>query len=118
MLREKRISPLITVPVNCKPAKLWYDIKAMNEIAITKDLRAAGFSQEQSETLTRNIKTLSREAVNRDYVESLVRDVIRDGEVATREDIANWTLKLTSWIPKWILRWISWILKSVSYSIS
>ena len=90
----------------------------MNEIAITKDLRAAGFSQEQSETLTRNIKTLSREAVNRDYVESLVRDVIRDGEVATREDIAKLDSKLTSWIPKWILRWISWILKSVSYSIS
>ena len=91
---KRGISPLITVPVNCKPAKLWYDIKAMNEIAITKDLRAAGFSQEQSETLTRNIKTLSREAVNRDYVESLVRDVIRDGEVATREDIAKLDSKI------------------------
>ena len=97
----------------------------MNEIAITKNLRAAGFSQEQSETLTRNIKTLSREAVSRDYVESLVRNVIRDGEVATREDIAKLDSKIdkldskmTSWIPKLILRWISWILKSVSYSIS
>ena len=66
----------------------------MNEIAITKNLRAAGFSQEQSETLTRNIKTLSREAVSRDYVESLVRNVIRDGEVATREDIAKLDSKI------------------------